>query len=63
VSGVCNRCGGTGMNKHSRWACDFCGGTGHVSIVDALAGWAVLLVIVGSILALGEWIWHLFAKK
>jgi hypothetical protein len=51
------------MNKHSRWACDFCGGTGHVSIVDALAGWAVLLVIVGSILALGEWVWHLFAKK
>jgi hypothetical protein len=62
MSGVCNRCGGSGKNRHSGFSCDFCQGTGEVSIIDTLTGWAVLLVVVGTLFALGEWLWHLFKK-
>jgi hypothetical protein len=51
------------MNRHSDFMCPCCDGLGFLTTSDLLMPWAVLLLVAGVALSLGEWIWHLFAKK
>jgi hypothetical protein len=60
---LCKKCGGSGVNRHSGWACDACDGTGWIDWMDVLMPWAICLLGVGVTLTLGKWLWELFSKR
>jgi uncharacterized paraquat-inducible protein A len=57
---TCSRCRGTGVHRNAD--CPTCGATGWVSWEDVIVPWVVALLVAGVALAVGEWLWHLFAK-
>lgn len=60
---ICRTCRGTGANPHSGFFCDVCGGSGWITWMDVAMPWAIMLLAAGIALSLGEWVWHLFAKR
>jgi hypothetical protein len=60
---LCPKCGGSGINRHSDFACDHCDGLGYIDWMDVLMPWAICLLGAGLTLTLGKWVWELFSKK
>ena len=59
---ICGVCGGSGINRHSGFACDHCEGTGWIDWMDVLTPWVIAILVTGATLTVGRWLWHLFAK-
>ena len=59
----CWHCQGTGRNRHSGWACDYCKGTGEHSYLTGCITLAIILVSVAGVLHLGRWLYLLVTHK